>query len=355
MIRKALVLALAFWSGAQAQSPAVWSNMRYRMIGPERGGRVTAVTGVPSQPYTFYMGSTGGGVWKTTDAGHSWVNISDGQIPVGSMGAIEVSLSDPNVIYAGTGSSKIRSNVSIGRGMYKSTDARQDVDVRGPARRGPDLDDSREPDQSRHRVRGGAGQSVHAKAKSAAYIAPPTAARPGRRCCSVSDTCGAADLELQPGNPERDLRVDVARAAQAVDDHQRRARGRHLQEHRWRRHVDQAGGGLPNELFGRGNVAISAAMPNRIYALIEAKPGSGLYRSDDAGVDVGAGERIGQSHHAAVLLRHARSGSEQRRRRLGRQRRLVQEHRRRQDLPQRRRCRTATITTCGSIRRTRST
>ncbi len=64
MIRKALVLALAFWSGAQAQSPAVWSNMRYRMIGPERGGRVTAVTGVPSQPYTFYMGSTGGGVWK---------------------------------------------------------------------------------------------------------------------------------------------------------------------------------------------------------------------------------------------------------------------------------------------------
>src|SRR5258706_6379883 len=69
------------------------------------------------------MGSTGGGVWKTTDAGHSWANISDGQIPLGSMGAIEVSLSDPNVIYAGTGSSKIRSNVSIGRGMYKSTDA----------------------------------------------------------------------------------------------------------------------------------------------------------------------------------------------------------------------------------------
>src|SRR6266852_7732834 len=104
-------------------NPALWSGMRYRMIGPERGGRVTTVTGVPSQPYTFYMGSTGGGIWKSTDAGHTWANVSDGQIPLGSMGAVEVSLSDPNIIYAGTGSSKIRSNVSIGRGMYKSTDA----------------------------------------------------------------------------------------------------------------------------------------------------------------------------------------------------------------------------------------
>src|SRR2546423_14581949 len=107
----------------QSDPPPVWSNMRYRMIGPERGGRVTTVTGVASQPNTFYMGSTGGGVWKTTDAGHTWLNVSDPFIPVASMGAIEVSLSNPDVLYAGTGSSKIRSNVSIGRGMYKSTDA----------------------------------------------------------------------------------------------------------------------------------------------------------------------------------------------------------------------------------------
>src|SRR5579885_2487609 len=119
----ASILFLAALAAAQSMNPALWSGLRYRMIGPYRGGRVTAVTGVPSQPLTFYMGSTGGGVWKTTDAGHNWVNVSDGQIPVGSMGAIEVSLSDPNVVYAGTGSSKIRSNVSIGRGMYTSTDA----------------------------------------------------------------------------------------------------------------------------------------------------------------------------------------------------------------------------------------
>src|ERR1700682_1887294 len=127
VLRFAFGAALAFTIFAATErgtyNPALWSGMKYRMIGPERGGRVTTVTGVPSQPDTFYMGSTGGGVWKTTDAGHTWVNMSDGQIPLGSMGAIEVALSNPHLLYAGTGSSKIRSNVSIGRGIYKSSDA----------------------------------------------------------------------------------------------------------------------------------------------------------------------------------------------------------------------------------------
>src|ERR1035441_7827548 len=80
-------LAVSILSGAAAQTvnPALWSGLKYRMIGPERGGRVTTVTGVPSQPNTFYMGSTGGGVWKTTDAGHTWVDISDGPMPLGFM------------------------------------------------------------------------------------------------------------------------------------------------------------------------------------------------------------------------------------------------------------------------------
>src|SRR5215472_17894589 len=91
----ALALSL-FAADSGAVNPALWSGLRYRLIGPYRGGRVTTVTGVPSQPLTFYMGSTGGGVWKTTDAGHNWTNVSDGQIPVGSMGAIEVSQSNPD-------------------------------------------------------------------------------------------------------------------------------------------------------------------------------------------------------------------------------------------------------------------
>src|SRR4051812_29177957 len=99
------------------------AGMRYRMIGPARGGRVTTVTGVNQEPHTFYMGATGGGVWKTTDAGDSWHNVSDGAFPTGSIGAIDVADSDPNVVYVGTGSEAIRSNVSIGKGIYKSSDA----------------------------------------------------------------------------------------------------------------------------------------------------------------------------------------------------------------------------------------
>src|SRR5207253_10299221 len=108
-----------------AVDPAFLKGLRYRMIGPNRGGRSTAVTGVASEPATFYMGVASGGVWKTTDAGQTWFPISDGKIPLGSIGAIEVSQSDPNIVYVGTGSDGVRSNVSIGRGVYKSTDAGQ--------------------------------------------------------------------------------------------------------------------------------------------------------------------------------------------------------------------------------------
>ena len=170
------------------------------MIGPLRGGRVTTVTGVPSEPYTFYMGSTGGGVWKTTDAGHSWSNISDGFFSVASMGAIDVSLSDPNIIFAGTGSSKIRSNVSIGRGIYKSTDAGKTWQLLRPPRRGPNLDHPHSSHQSSNRLRGRARQSLHRQSR------PRRLSHHRRRkileeASLPSDVIGAADLELQPGNP----------------------------------------------------------------------------------------------------------------------------------------------------------
>ncbi|MBA3855235.1 MAG: hypothetical protein C0503_12535, partial [Gemmatimonas sp.] len=97
--------------------------MSFRYAGHSVGGRVTAVAGVPSQPRTFYMGVASGGLFRTTDGGESWQPISDGKIPLGSMGAITVADSDPNVIWVGTGSDGARSNVSTGRGVYRSTDA----------------------------------------------------------------------------------------------------------------------------------------------------------------------------------------------------------------------------------------
>ncbi|HZI40415.1 MAG TPA: glycosyl hydrolase, partial [Gemmatimonadaceae bacterium] len=105
--------------------PALFKGLRYRMVGPNRGGRVTAVAGVATEPATFYMGVASGGVWKTTDAGQNWFPVSDGKIPVASIGAIEVASSDPSVVYVGTGSDDIRSNVSIGRGVYRSIDGGQ--------------------------------------------------------------------------------------------------------------------------------------------------------------------------------------------------------------------------------------
>ena len=124
-----LLVGLNLLSHAQS-TPAPYDSslfqaLEYRLIGPFRGGRCTAVTGIPSEPLTFFMGTTGGGVWKTKDGGGSWQNISDGYFDVGSIGSVEVSLSDPNVIYVGTGSAPPRGNVSIGKGVYKSTDGGQ--------------------------------------------------------------------------------------------------------------------------------------------------------------------------------------------------------------------------------------
>lgn len=243
---------------------------------------MTAVTGVPTQPRTFYMGSAGGGIWKTTDAGHSWRNISDGQIATGSMGAIDVALSNPNIIYAGTGSSKIRSNVSIGRGMYKSTDAGQtwqfiglrDVGQIATIRTHPTNPDI---------VFVAAQGNPFAPSKERGVYRSVDGGKNWKQIFFLSDLAGAADLELQPGNP------DVVFACLW-----------HAQRKPWTiisgareggiyKSVDggntwaKLGGGLPNELFGRANVALSAANPNRVYALIEAKPGSGLYRSEDSG------------------------------------------------------------------------
>ena len=100
-----------------------FSAFEYRTIGPSRGGRVTTVTGTAMQPGTFYLGATGAGVWKTEDYGTTWNNISDGFFKTPSIGAIEVAVNDPNIVYVGTGSDGLRSNIISGKGVYKSIDA----------------------------------------------------------------------------------------------------------------------------------------------------------------------------------------------------------------------------------------
>jgi photosystem II stability/assembly factor-like uncharacterized protein len=106
-----------------SQVERTFRDLSWRSVGPSRGGRVTAVAGHASQPYTFYMGATGGGVWKTEDYGTTWRPISDGYFETGSIGSIRVAPSNPSIIYVGTGSDGIRSNVITGRGIYRSDDA----------------------------------------------------------------------------------------------------------------------------------------------------------------------------------------------------------------------------------------
>ena len=121
----ASAVAMVWQVPAQAEiNPDQLQGLTWRNVGPFRGGRVTAVTGVLQDQHTFYMGATGGGVWKTTDAGISWKNVSDGFFKSGSVGAIAVAPSDPNVIYAGMGEHCIRiETFASGDGVYKSTDA----------------------------------------------------------------------------------------------------------------------------------------------------------------------------------------------------------------------------------------
>src|SRR5690348_8192447 len=119
------IVCAAAWLQAQSTSrvdPATYSGLQWRSVGPFRAGRVNSVTGVPGQPNVFYAGSVGGGVWKTTNAGRTWFPVFDSQ-PVASIGAVAVAPSNPQVVYVGTGEADMRSQISYGNGMYRSTDA----------------------------------------------------------------------------------------------------------------------------------------------------------------------------------------------------------------------------------------
>ena len=257
-------------------------DMHYRMVGPARGGRVTTVTGVPSQPHTFYMGVASGGLWKTTDAGASWVPISDGQIPVGSMGSVDVSQSDPNIIYVGTGSDDIRSNVSTGRGVYKSTDAGvtwQFVGLRDAGQIGAVRIDPSNPDVVYVAAIGNAFKDNAERG----VFRTRDGGKTWQKILFVSDSVGSSDLELQPGNPSviyagmwHGQRKPWTIISGSRD-------GGLYKSSDGGDHWTKLGGGLPSGLFGKSNIAVTAANPQRVYALIEAKPGGGLYRSDDAG------------------------------------------------------------------------
>jgi photosystem II stability/assembly factor-like uncharacterized protein len=276
------VLPSIFAQQSVTYDASQWAGLKYREVGPWRGGRVTTVTGVPSEPLTFYFGGVGGGVWKTTDAGNTWKNLTDGQISVGSIGAVEVSQSDPNVIYVGTGSGGIRSNVSIGHGVYKSTDAGKTWQFIGLPDVGQ-IPTIRVDPKNPNRVYVAAIGNPFKNNKERGVYRSDDGGKTWKQVLFLTDELGAADIELQPGHPNvifacmwHGLRKPWSIISGSMDGGIYKSTDGGDTWHK-------LGGGLPTGLFGRSHVAISASDPSRIWALIEAKPGQGVYRSDDTG------------------------------------------------------------------------
>jgi photosystem II stability/assembly factor-like uncharacterized protein len=287
----AVSMLLAGTASAQAVPPAgavdsaLYKDLRYRMVGPSRGGRVTAYAGHRRQPGTFYIGATGGGVWKTTDYGVTWAPISDGFFATGSIGAIAVAESDPNVVYVGTGSAGIRSNVIQGRGVYKSTDAGKTwsfVGLRDVGQIGDALVHPQNPDVA---YVAALGQPFGPNPERGVFRTSD-GGKSWKKVLFINDRTGAVKLSINPQDPreiyaaawrgERKPWTIISGGPASETGLYKTTDGGETWTHLTR--------GLPQTLIGKIDVDVSPANPRRVYVLLEA-PGEerGVYRSDDAG------------------------------------------------------------------------
>ena len=260
----------------------LYSGIKYRLVGPFRGGRSCTVTGVPGKPNLYYFGSVGGGVWRTKDAGATWENISDGYFG-GSIGALAVSESDPNVIYVGQGEKTVRGNVSSGFGLWKSVDAGKTWSFIGLK-------------NTRHigRIR------IHPSNPDIVYVAAmgdlwkssdergvyksTDGGKTWEKILFANKDAGAVDLILEPSNP-RVIYASTWNVRRTPYNFSSGGPGSDLWKstnsgETWTKLTDASD--LPEEPRGIIGIAVSPVNPNRVYALIEAKDG-GVFRSDDAG------------------------------------------------------------------------
>jgi photosystem II stability/assembly factor-like uncharacterized protein len=268
---------------SQSVSPSLYNGLQWRLIGPFRGGRTIAAAGIPGNSTTFYFGSVSGGIWQTTDAGMVWKPIFDGQ-GVASIGALAVAPSDPKVIYAGTGEADIRSNLSSGDGVYKSTDGGQTWTNIG-------LRDTRQisrividPHDSNLVYVGALGHAYAPNAERGVFKSTDGGATWTKVLDQGSDT-GVADLAMATGDPEvlfattwRSRRPPWSTYAPIDGPGSGLFRSRDRGQ-TWSR---LTGNGLPDGDWNRSGVGISTD-GKRVYALISAGKKSGLYRSDDGG------------------------------------------------------------------------
>lgn len=267
---------------AQTIDTTLINGLEYRGIGPFRGGRSGAVTGVPSNPNLFYFGSTGGGVWKTENAGTTWKNISD-KFFGGSIGAVEVSSWDPNVIYVGTGEETVRGNVSSGNGMWKSEDA-------GVTWKFIGLEDSRHitdivihpknPDLVYASCLG----HLYGPNEMRGIYRSKDGGKTWERILFISKEVGTVDIVMDPNNP-RILYAAAWRVIRKPYTFESGGEGSGLWKSTdggdtWKNLTGNKG--LPKGIIGKIGVTVSPANSNRVYAIVEAEDG-GVFRSDNGG------------------------------------------------------------------------
>jgi photosystem II stability/assembly factor-like uncharacterized protein len=271
-------------SASDTQGLDLDNLLRWRCIGPFRGGRVVAVAGTASDPDTYYFGAVAGGVWKTTDGGTYWRPVSDGFLKTSSIGALAVAASDPNVVYAGTGETTIRTDVSYGDGVYRSTDAGRSwshVGLRETRQIGKIRVHPTNPDVVWVAA---FGHAFGPNPERGVYKSEDGGAS-WRQVLFVSDGAGAVDLSLDETNP-RILYAAFWEAHRSFWQISSGGPGSGL----WR---SLDGGetwenitrkpGLPEGILGKVGVAASPAQTGRVWALIEHAKEGGLYRSDDHG------------------------------------------------------------------------
>ncbi len=268
---------------AQTYNEELYDALEYRLVGPFRGGRSAAVTGVPGKPNLFYFGATGGGVWKTTDGGRTWENISDGFFG-GSVGSISVSKSDPNVIYVGGGEKTLRGNVSSGYGVWKSVDAGKTWIQSG-------LPNSRHiPRIAIHPtnpdiVYAGVLGNIYKPTQDRGVYKSIDGGKTWNKVLFANQDAGAVDLTLDPNNP-RILYASTWNARRTPYSLSSGGNGSALWKStdsgkNWKEISKNKG--FAKDTLGIMGVTVSPVNSERVWAIVENKEKGGVYRSDDGG------------------------------------------------------------------------
>ena len=262
-----------------------FSAFEYRTIGPSRGGRVTTVTGTAMQPGTFYLGATGAGVWKTEDYGTTWNNISDRFFETPSIGAIEVAVNDPNIIYVGTGSDGLRSNIISGKGVYKSIDAGITWSHIGLDNVGQIGAVEIDPTNSNIVWVAAIGNAFKPNEERGVYKTIDGGVT-WEKVLFVSNKTGFADIELLPGNPNVVFAAawKAQRTPWTIDSGGENKEGGIYKSVNGGKDWTKLEDGLPKGLIGKIDLAVAASDSKIVYAVIEA-PGDegGVYKSIDQG------------------------------------------------------------------------